>query len=555
MDSVAKLLLSETNLGSPALSELRFHGSNDSEHCPILIDFIQTTVICKDPIELIQDDSELVFQIPYELESMAIHTHNSHNDRPFYIHKSCKALDYKTDRFKVNPGSTLIEIRLKPEEVEKITIHLVLEENNGIVSTFSFFRKHPSQITNINNIINTTNNNSEKVTLSEESPTEVNVPSAFPVPKTVVEPISPYPVSMEDGPVFRETLSELEQLIPKLNVAVRSVVENLHNYEGNSKQLFHSRSLLITSLNDLSKSFPSSYGCSFNQAMVSSLETVADENKTTINMLMNIVSGASKPTALDASLALNKRTFEEESKKYYEWISKLLSSGKTKDEKLLSKRKAFEASKLDYFNFLYDTTISLSLNFMDPESDFVKSYTNNRSQRFAVIRKIEGAINVSQLNAELLKITSVPSTAATKSGILFTQGGQGKSGWHKQWVVLQNGKLSEFMDWRKGTSRRNDPIDVSLCNIKPMDIDKRKFCFRVITSTGMEHYFQAISETDRDSWIQALYDAGQDIRYRRSTGDSAAAKAHLTRRLNGLPDIGETDAVTAILRILWNGYP
>lgn len=95
------------------------------------------------------------------------------------------------------------------------------------------------------------------------------------------------------------------------------------------------------------------------------------------------------------------------------------------------------------------------------------------------------------------------------SGILYALGGQGKPGWHKEWVVLKKGQLMEFSDWRNGTQPINKPIDIALASVKPINKEKRQFCFEIITSHGQKHTFQAINNDERNQWIKALYNAGQ----------------------------------------------
>lgn len=95
------------------------------------------------------------------------------------------------------------------------------------------------------------------------------------------------------------------------------------------------------------------------------------------------------------------------------------------------------------------------------------------------------------------------------SGILYALGGQGKPGWHKEWVVLKEGQLMEFSDWRKGRLPINAPIDVALASVKPTNHEKRHYCFEILTSKGQKHVFQAMDNNERNKWIRALYDAGQ----------------------------------------------
>lgn len=95
------------------------------------------------------------------------------------------------------------------------------------------------------------------------------------------------------------------------------------------------------------------------------------------------------------------------------------------------------------------------------------------------------------------------------SGILYALGGQGKPGWHKEWVVLRNGQLMEFSDWRNGTSPINKPIDLAIASVKPVNHDKRNYCFEIISSSGHKHVFQALNNEERNHWMKALYNAGQ----------------------------------------------
>lgn len=95
--------------------------------------------------------------------------------------------------------------------------------------------------------------------------------------------------------------------------------------------------------------------------------------------------------------------------------------------------------------------------------------------------------------------------------LLYALGGQGKLGWHKEWVVLKNGLLMEYSDWRKGSKPINLPIAIALASIKATTHEKRQNCFAITTSTGNKHVFQAISADERDKWIKSLYQAGQVV--------------------------------------------
>lgn len=112
-------------------------------------------------------------------------------------------------------------------------------------------------------------------------------------------------------------------------------------------------------------------------------------------------------------------------------------------------------------------------------------------------------------NADLSVVSHDADQNPNISGILYALGGQGKPGWHKEWVVLRNGQLIEFSDWRNGTSPINRPIDVAIASVKPVNHDKRHHCFEIISSSGHKHVFQALNAEERKHWMKALYNAGQ----------------------------------------------
>lgn len=116
--------------------------------------------------------------------------------------------------------------------------------------------------------------------------------------------------------------------------------------------------------------------------------------------------------------------------------------------------------------------------------------------------------NPSQINS----ITAIPMLSneeqnSEMAGILYTLGGQGKQGWHKEWVVLRKGQLKEYSDWRKGKMPINKPIEIALSSIKPIKHEKRHHCFEIYTSLGNKHVFQAINEDEKNKWIKSLYNA------------------------------------------------
>lgn len=74
--------------------------------------------------------------------------------------------------------------------------------------------------------------------------------------------------------------------------------------------------------------------------------------------------------------------------------------------------------------------------------------------------------------------------------------------------MLDQGKLSEYSNWKQRLDLHMDPIDLRLASVREARNAERRFCFEVITP----HYkrvYQAPSEEDMNSWMNALNNALQ----------------------------------------------
>lgn len=155
-------------------------------------------------------------------------------------------------------------------------------------------------------------------------------------------------------------------------------------------------------------------------------------------------------------------------------------------------------------------------------------------------------------------VTAVPLRSpddqnAEMAGILYALGGQGKTGWHKEWVVLNKGRLIEYRDWRHGQSPINKPIDVALASIKPITYDKRQYCFEIYTSERNRHVFQVISEEERSKWMKALYNAGQftdELATRRETKPDGRRNRLLRLVTENVPRVPANDQSLSPVSIL-----
>lgn len=86
--------------------------------------------------------------------------------------------------------------------------------------------------------------------------------------------------------------------------------------------------------------------------------------------------------------------------------------------------------------------------------------------------------------------------------------GLNKQAWHKFWIVLDQGKLCEYVNWKQNLEAHMDPIDLRMASVREARTAERRFCFEVITPSFTRVY-QATGEDDMRSWIQAINNALQ----------------------------------------------
>ena len=444
------------------------------------------------------------------------------------------------------------EIKLPLNDQFSGLIELSVFDNDKNILTFKFYRPPPAD--NFNKDVSTRSH--ERHSESIDTHNQETKRSSSGIEKN----INPFPIPMPDGPLFREAISIYEQMAPIILRNLQSNIDKMNNLDQKIKGLEHSRNNLMDSLKDFRKGFmPLVSKQDLVYSKFESSNTKSTENDLTY-MFLKALKESTSETKIDFSalkslqnFGASKRNFEEESKRYYDWLSKLMSSGKSKDEKLLTKMKNFTIVQMEYFNYLYDTVTPMLLSLVKPNSQLSKDYWKNRPLRDRAIVSISKCKTMDEFSILMKNFSKITPTKNTlllihpnssykvdsydspiKTGLLFVFGGQGKSGWHKQWIVFCNGKLFEYMDWRKGAALRNAPIDISLCNIKLLDsndtsknvdIGSRKNCFRVINSKGTEHVFQAFTTADANDWINSLTEKGQmlafkkDIHNQRSPND------------------------------------
>lgn len=98
--------------------------------------------------------------------------------------------------------------------------------------------------------------------------------------------------------------------------------------------------------------------------------------------------------------------------------------------------------------------------------------------------------------------------ALSRPGSHIDPKGINKQAWHKFWIVLDQGKLSEYSNWKQRLDLHIEPIDLRMASVREARNAERRFCFEVITPY-YKRIYQATSEEDMSNWITAINNALQ----------------------------------------------
>ncbi|EXJ78532.1 hypothetical protein A1O1_08933 [Capronia coronata CBS 617.96] len=98
--------------------------------------------------------------------------------------------------------------------------------------------------------------------------------------------------------------------------------------------------------------------------------------------------------------------------------------------------------------------------------------------------------------------------ALSKPGSHIDPKGINKQAWHKFWIVLDQGKLSEYSNWKDKLDLHRDPIDLRMASVRVARDAERRFCFEVITPQ-YKRVYQATTEDEMNNWINSINNALQ----------------------------------------------
>ncbi|KAI5295142.1 hypothetical protein KEM52_002255, partial [Ascosphaera acerosa] len=120
-------------------------------------------------------------------------------------------------------------------------------------------------------------------------------------------------------------------------------------------------------------------------------------------------------------------------------------------------------------------------------------------------------------NARQASVNASPEGEQRKEGLVWALSRPGshidpkginKQAWHKFWIVLDQGKLSEYSNWKQKLDLHIGPIDLRMASVREARNSERRFCFEVITP-AFKRTYQATSGDDMHSWILAISNALQ----------------------------------------------
>ncbi|KAI5967439.1 AGE1 [Candida theae] len=176
------------------------------------------------------------------------------------------------------------------------------------------------------------------------------------------------------------------------------------------------------------------------------------------------------------------------------------------------------------------TTLIRHNNLNHTRSKATNDSTNKDIDEFMVTKE-----NFDLIFSDIHPPSESHSSDTEMSGILFALSGPKNSGWHKEWVVLKNGQVTEYSDWRKGKSPISEPVEIALSSVKAVTHSKRQYCFEILTSSGAKHVFQAFDNDDRNKWVKALHNAAQLVdteRLEKRFGGGGTTTIHKKGRKN-----------------------
>jgi Arf-GAP/SH3 domain/ANK repeat/PH domain-containing protein len=350
--------------------------------------------------------------------------------------------------------------------------------------------------------------------------------------------------TLDDGPVFRATIAGLEGKTAAFRLRVKKLIKRASEAREYYRAWSEAQQRLQQSMFAIADTNPSAMKPildSYLGTAFAKLTTFKDYEDRLLQLY--IIDPLRKLYEQDIKAAEGKkREFEEESRDYYAFVSRYLSKKHDaskkleKDSKYSTRRKNFELKRFDYYCYMQDLhggrkeqevlrqmtlfsekqsdallKVGSTIQELKPALDSLLQDVENARNDFKLARtEREEKRRLIEKNAE--QDEPVEAEARRKEGILWALAKPGlhtdpkvvqKLNWHKFWVVLAGGQITEYRDWKEGVNHTGDPIDLRMATVRAARNVERRFCFEIITP-HFKRVYQTTGEEELESWIKHI---------------------------------------------------
>lgn len=371
---------------------------------------------------------------------------------------------------------------------------------------------------------------------------------------------------MEDGPLFRATLEDLEIKESILKQEFKKILKLGNSFLENSYKTLKSSQELINALGEVTVDRNLQSLLKETQEIISiGQEKFLQQFQTlVVNHLSNLYDTKLKP------FDVQKKDFHQAMQDYYSYQSKYLAKSDEKakkngkiDAKFNYKTKSFELKKFDYILLLKQITgsemelqISFALtNFLKKRFSLYQDLNSKFIEKRVMLESLakEGAENTkviysqkkefeerrkileqlkSESNMEFYEdsplsgafpdippgpgdgplseggtTTTVRSRLRKKEGFLLVTIPNPSithfQGWKKVWCVVSNDNLHEYADWKK-KMENYQIFPLKLTTVKEAKYSDRRFCFEIISPNFGRRIYQAMGDEDMRAWILVI---------------------------------------------------
>ncbi|KAK9332568.1 hypothetical protein V1520DRAFT_334484 [Lipomyces starkeyi] len=188
-----------------------------------------------------------------------------------------------------------------------------------------------------------------------------SVPATAPV--ACVRPAPDDLSQPEDGPLFRATVASLEKKTASMKNLVKHLLKRAIQAYDAQAHYCESYAAFLDNLRDTANGLPSFQPPVDHYFNVVGRDLLRFERQSCIDLQTFVIEPLRRLYDVDIKAAdAKKREFEDESREYYSWLSRYLSTkydakGKKKTEsnsKYQDKRKNFELKRFDYYSYIQD---------------------------------------------------------------------------------------------------------------------------------------------------------------------------------------------------------